>query len=121
MLNTDSKMSLNDFEILNKLGSGSFGVVYKIRYKENGKIYVLKQINTSKMSYSEKKEAQKETVIHKTLDNNYIVKYMAHFLENKKINIVLEYCEGGDLGKLLKAQMGRNLKENKIWQFFIQA
>ena len=53
------------------------------------------------------KDAQKETMIHKTLDNPYIVKYMAHFLENKKINIILEYWEGGDLGKYLKAQGGK--------------
>lgn len=46
-------------------------------------------------------------MIHKTLDNDYIVKYMAHFLENKKINIILEYWEGGDLGKYLKAQGGK--------------
>lgn len=121
MLSKESKLSLQDFEIQNKLGSGSFGIVFKIKHKETGKIYVLKQVNTAKMSYSEKKEAQKETVIHKTLDNKYIVKYMAHFLENKKINIILEFCEGGDLGKYLKAQMGRNIKEHKIWGFFIQA
>lgn len=83
MLKSEKKLTLNDFEILGKLGSGSFGIVYKIKYKENGKIYVLKQINTSKMSYQEKKEAQKESMIHKTLDNPYIVKYMAHFLESK--------------------------------------
>lgn len=91
MLKGDTKLSLSDFEILNKLGSGSFGIVHKVKFKESGKIYVLKQVNTAKMSYQEKKDAQKETVIHKTLDNTYIVKYIDHFLENKKINIILEY------------------------------
>ena len=50
----EKKLKLKDFEIQNKLGSGSFGIVYKIKFKENGKTYVLKQINTAKMSYSEK-------------------------------------------------------------------
>ena len=54
MLKQDQKLSLKDFEMLGKLGSGSFGIVYKWKYKENGKIYVLKQVNTSKMSYQEK-------------------------------------------------------------------
>ena len=121
MLKADKKLTLKDFEIISKLGSGSFGVVYKVKYKENGKTYVLKQVDTSKMSYQEKKDAQKETVIHKTLSNPYIVRYMAHFMESKKINIILEYCDGGDLGKYLKLQMGKNLKEPKIWNFFIQA
>jgi NIMA (never in mitosis gene a)-related kinase 1/4/5 len=121
MLKSDKNVCLADFEIQGKLGSGSFGIVYKIKYKEDGKIYVLKQVNTAKMSYQEKKEAQKETMIHKTLDNQYIVKYVDHFLESKKINIILEYCDGGDLGKYLKSQMGKNIKEHKIWNFFIQA
>lgn len=121
MLKGDTKLSLSDFEILNKLGSGSFGIVHKVKFKESGKIYVLKQVNTAKMSYQEKKDAQKETVIHKTLDNTYIVKYIDHFLENKKINIILEYWDGGDLGKYLKTQMGKKLKETKIWNFFIQS
>ena len=54
MLNSESKLSLKDFEIQNKLGSGSFGVVFKIKYKIDNKTYVLKQINTAKMSYGEK-------------------------------------------------------------------
>jgi len=37
------------------------------------------------------------------------------------INIILEFCDGGDLGKYLKLQMGKNLKEKNIWNFFIQA
>ena len=36
------------------------------------------------------------------------------------INIIMEYCENGDLGKMLKQQMGRQLKESKIWKFFIE-
>jgi len=39
-----SKMS--DYETLGKLGQGSFGVVYKVRRKATGVLYVLKQIDT---------------------------------------------------------------------------
>lgn len=37
-----SKASMKDFEILNKLGSGSFSTVFKVRRKEDNKIYALK-------------------------------------------------------------------------------
>lgn len=32
----------------------------------------------------------------------------------------MEYCENGDLGALLKRQMGRSLNESKIWKYFVQ-
>ena len=32
----------DDFERISKLGSGSFGVVYTVRRKQDSKIYVLK-------------------------------------------------------------------------------
>lgn len=36
------------------------------------------------------------------LNNNYIVKFYESFLQDSKINIVMELCENGDLGMYLK-------------------
>lgn len=33
---------LNDFEILNKLGEGSFGQVFRVRRKQDKNMYVMK-------------------------------------------------------------------------------
>ena len=41
-------------------------------------------------------------------------------MHRDSINIIMEYCENGDLGKYLKRQMGRTLNEAKIWKFFIE-
>ncbi len=40
--NGKSTNNMTHFEILNKLGKGSYGVVYKVRRKTDNKIYVLK-------------------------------------------------------------------------------
>lgn len=72
------------------------------------------------MSPAERRDATKETTIHKTLTNNYIVQYKASFQERRVIYIILEYCGGGDLHKYMKAQQGRALSESKIWLFFIE-
>lgn len=54
------------------------------------------------------------------LENKYIVKMYESFTSDMKINIIMEFCENGDLGLLLKRQMGRSLAEEKIWKFFIE-
>lgn len=43
-------MSVQNYEILNKLGEGSFGVVYKVRDKTTNTLQVIKKIDLSKMS-----------------------------------------------------------------------
>jgi NIMA (never in mitosis gene a)-related kinase len=61
------------------------------------------------------------------IDSPYIVKYYDSFIQNeKKVNIVMEFCEHGDLHKLLKKRRNKDdeiknkyLNENKIWNFFI--
>ena len=37
-------MTLKDYEISNKLGAGSFGVVYRVKLKKNNELYVIKEI-----------------------------------------------------------------------------
>ena len=109
----------SDFEFLGKLGQGSFGVVYKVKRKVDKKIYVLKQINIAQMNPKMRKEALNEVKILSSLDNSFIVKYHESFIEKNYLNIIMEYCEGGDLANYIKAQP-KPLSENKTWKFFIQ-
>ena len=119
------KGSIKDFEILNKLGQGSFGTVHKVRRKGNfyaadRNLFVIKMINISRMDKRGQQEAINEVKILGSLTNPYIVRYYDSFVENKTLHIVMEYCERGDLSKLIKNQMGRLLSEPRVWKFFIQ-
>lgn len=115
-----SNSSSHDFEILNRLGKGSFGTVYKVRRKEDKTIYVLKQINIAQLNSQMRMAAQNEVKILSSLENPYVVKYYDSFIEKNILNIVMEFCEGGDLAAYIKAQGGKRIDENKIWKFFIQ-
>ena len=61
------------------------------------------------------------------MDSHYIVKYFDSFISNNsRVNIVMEFCEHGDLHKLLKKMKDptdeskhKHLTENRIWNFFI--
>lgn len=112
--------SLRDYEILNKIGSGSFGVVHKVRSRQDKQIYVLKQVDVSKLSPVQRKQAESEANILRELRSPYIVKYFFSFLEKGTLNIVMEFCSGGDLDRYIRGMMGRPMKEEHIWKFFIQ-
>jgi len=55
------------------------------------------------------------------LDSKYVIKYYDCFLEDGKLNIVMQYAPNGTLHSRLQAQRGKGLPEDKVWQFFIQS
>ena len=112
--------STKDYEFLNKLGQGSFGTVYKVRRKADKSTYVIKQINIAQMNSKHRSEAINEVTILSKMDNPFIVKYYDSFIEKNTLNIVMEFCDGGDISGYIRSQLGRSLSENKIWKFFIQ-
>jgi len=61
------------------------------------------------MKPMQRKEAVHEAEILSSIDSQFIVKYYDSFTENRMINIIMEYCENGDLGIYMKKQMGRPL------------
>jgi len=112
--------SIADFEVLCKLGKGSFGTVFKVKRKYDKKIYVIKQVNISQLNKNLTATALNEVQILSSLENPFIVKYFDSFLDKNYLNIVMEHCEGGDLANHLRGQLGKPLSENTIWKFFIQ-
>ena len=54
------------------------------------------------------------------LRHPFIVSYCDSFTEDRNLNIIMEFWDGGDLSYFLKQQNKKYLKEEKIWRFFIQ-
>ena len=113
---------LNDYIIEKKLGEGSYGVVYKIKKKNDNNIYVLKQISLKGLPENKKKEFKLEAEILSKINSKYVVKYDKSFEEDNTFNIIMEYCENGDLSDYITNQKkkGKPLNENTIWTFFIK-
>ena len=61
-----------------------------------------------------------EAKILKDLDSPYIVKFYDSFTDKTVLNIIMEYCSGGDIASFIKGQMGKPVKEETIWRFSIQ-
>jgi NIMA (never in mitosis gene a)-related kinase len=123
MATRDNKsLVIKDYIIREKLGTGSYGVVYKVIKKTDKQVCVLKQISLFNMSKPQIEEVKKESNILSSLNNSYIVKYYDSFVESNNLNIIMEYCDGGDLSNYLNIQKktGKTMSEDKIWKFFIQ-
>jgi len=54
------------------------------------------------MSQQIKIDCSNEAKILNTLDHPNIVKYYDSFLEKNNLNIIMEFCDGGDLAGLMK-------------------
>ena len=63
---------------------------------------MLKQIVISQMDRRQQQDAINEVKILASLDSPYVVKYYDSFIEKKNLNIIMEFCEKGDLAHYLK-------------------
>ena len=82
---------------------------------------MIKEVETAGMSKEQSIEALEEINILGRMNSPFIVKYYDSFVKDQtKINIIMEFCEHGDLHSYLRKLNGRHLSENAVWKFFIQ-
>ena len=118
------KTTFNDFEFLRTLGKGAFSTVYLVRRKLNHKQYALKSIIMEKLKEIEQQNSVNEIRLLASISHPNIIGYKEAFWneKNKTLNIVMEYCDDGDLETKIKI-MKRNkqkFEETLIWNYAIQ-
>lgn len=118
------KTSYNDFEFIRTLGKGAFSVVYLVRRKADQKEYALKSIIMDKLKENDQQNSVNEIRILASVSHPNIIGFKEAFWndKNKTLNIVMEYCDDGDLETKIKI-MKRNkqkFEESLIWEYSIQ-
>ena len=111
--------TLQDFDILNELGRGAFGVVHRARSKIDGEVYVLKQIVVGGLTLPQQRHAVAEVLHLSRINHPNITRYYASFVEGRCLYIVMEHAARGDMQALLNRLRNKNryLHEWVIWKF----
>jgi NIMA (never in mitosis gene a)-related kinase 1/4/5 len=78
-------MSLKDFELMSKLGDGSYSTVFKVRRLEDGEFYALKRVKMGGLSSRERENALNEIRILASIKHPNVIGYKEAFIdENSK-------------------------------------
>ncbi|THV08557.1 STE/STE20/YSK protein kinase [Dendrothele bispora CBS 962.96] len=91
----------SQYTLLEKLGTGSFGTVYKAMHNETKQIVAIKQIDLED-SDDDISEIQQEIASLAQCDSEYVTRYYGSFVVAYKLWIVMEYLAGGSCLDLLK-------------------
>ena len=87
------------FTIIQKIGQGNYGSVYKIQNNVTGEILAAK---VCKIESNSTESFYKEINMLKQCDSPYILKYYSSYIKNNTIWIILEFCDGGSLLDIMR-------------------
>ncbi|XP_078007443.1 serine/threonine-protein kinase Nek10 isoform X2 [Phascolarctos cinereus] len=122
---------IGNYAILDHLGSGAFGCVYKVRKRSGQNLLAMKEVNLHNPAFGKDKKDRESsvknivselTIIKEQLYHPNVVRYYKTFLENDRLYIVMELIEGAPLGEHFSSlkEKQHHFTEERIWNIFIQ-
>uniref|UniRef100_A0A3P9KSP4 NIMA-related kinase 10 n=1 Tax=Oryzias latipes TaxID=8090 RepID=A0A3P9KSP4_ORYLA len=122
---------ISGYSILDHLGTGAFGSVFKVQKQGGQNLLALKEVNLHNPAFGKDKRSRDSnvekiiselTIIKKQMMHPNIVKYYKTFLEGDKLYIVMELIEGTSLAEYFTSLKEKQLQftEDRIWNVFIQ-
>ncbi len=110
------KTNLKDFKIIRLLGQGSFGRVYLVEYLKDNKLFAMKVLSKEKIYLSRQvKHTKNEREILEKLNNPFIVKLYFAFQSERKLYLVTEFVQGGELFQQIKSNIRLREKNTKFY------
>lgn len=116
--------SLAEFQIIRKIGDGSYSTVYHVRRKSDRIEYALKKVKLKNLSEKELKNSINEVRILASIHDDNVISYKNAFFDklSQCLCIVMEYANDGDLLTKINDHIKNNstFKEDQVWKIVIQ-
>ncbi|CAG6013929.1 unnamed protein product [Menidia menidia] len=126
---------VNGYSILDHLGTGAFGSVFKVRKQSGQNLLALKEVNLHNPVFGKDKKSRDSNVekiiseltiireqARSSMTHPNIVRYYKTFLEGEKLYVVMELIEGVPLAEHFNSlkEKQQRFTEDRIWKIFIQ-
>eukprot|EP01097_Dermamoeba_algensis_P007595 TRINITY_DN4834_c0_g1_i1.p1 TRINITY_DN4834_c0_g1~~TRINITY_DN4834_c0_g1_i1.p1 ORF type:complete len:429 (-),score=53.48 TRINITY_DN4834_c0_g1_i1:425-1711(-) len=98
-----------EFELVEKLGEGSYGSVWKAIHKSSGSELAIKKVPID----NDLEDLNKEINFMKTMSSPYIVNYFGSYYKDNELWIIMEFCGIGSVCDLMKLT-GKPLSEAQV-------
>ncbi|XP_076144928.1 uncharacterized protein LOC143127358 [Alosa pseudoharengus] len=120
MGNSQRILEKHGYTKIKSIGSGSYGKAILAKSIGDGENYILKEMKL--LSVEDLQLARYEAIVLKEIKHPFIVTYKESFEENDRFFIAMDYCEMGDLDKMMKHQLQKGIpfQEKEVLDWFVQ-
>ncbi|XP_067944153.1 serine/threonine-protein kinase Nek2-like isoform X2 [Watersipora subatra] len=107
---------------IKEIGKGAYGRAILVEAKATKEKLVVKEMDLTKLPIESQEACRGEVKLLSRLQHRNVVRYHDSFEERRKLYIVMEYCDGGDLEEKINPPnpLQPRLTEKEIWDYFVQ-
>jgi serine/threonine-protein kinase ULK/ATG1 len=103
------------YELKRRIGKGSYGTVFLGKHLPSRNKIAVKMIDRQNLSPEHQSRLEQEILCQRSVESEFIVKLLDVQKTDHNFYLILEYCEGGDLGVFIKKNGPVDEASAQVW------